>query len=118
MTKRPDISVVMSIYNGERYLSQTIESILSQENVDMEFIIIDDGSTDSSSELLNDWAKKDKRIRLFAQSNQGLTKALIKGCAVAEGKYIARQDCGDISLPTRRTTRFGGKPPRYLCQRF
>jgi glycosyltransferase involved in cell wall biosynthesis len=97
----PQISVVMSVYNGIRYLGETIDSILQQEGINFEFIIINDGSTDKSEEILKEYKKKDDRIRIFYQENQGLTKALLKGCSEARGKYIARQDVGDISLPNR-----------------
>jgi glycosyltransferase involved in cell wall biosynthesis len=97
----PDISVVMSVYNGEQYLAETIESILHQEEVEFEFIIVNDGSTDRSSQILESYAKHDNRIKISYQDNQGLTKALIKGCSLALGTYIARQDVGDISLPSR-----------------
>jgi glycosyltransferase involved in cell wall biosynthesis len=101
MTKSPDISVVMSVYNGSLCLGETIESILTQDNVDFEFIIVNDGSTDISGAILREYARRDKRVRVFEQENQGLTKSLIRGCAEARGEYIARQDAGDISLPTR-----------------
>jgi glycosyltransferase involved in cell wall biosynthesis len=91
----------MSVYNGEQYLAETIESILHQEGVDFEFIVINDGSTDRTSKILQDYSDKDKRIKVIHQVNQGLTKALIKVCSEAKGIYIARQDVGDISLPGR-----------------
>jgi glycosyltransferase involved in cell wall biosynthesis len=96
-----EVSVVMSVYNGEQYLAETIESILHQENVVFEFIVVNDGSTDKSAEIIDYYAKQDTRIRVICQDNQGLTKALIKGCSEAKGLYIARQDVGDISLPGR-----------------
>jgi glycosyltransferase involved in cell wall biosynthesis len=95
------VSVVMSVYNGAQYLSESIESILSQEGVDFEFIIVNDGSTDKSLEILRDYSNKDNRIKVIHQENRGLTKALIKGCSEAKGQYIARQDVGDISVPDR-----------------
>jgi len=97
----PEVSVVMSVYNGADTLPSTIGSILSQEDVDLEFIIVNDGSTDGSDVILEQYAAQDNRIKIISQHNQGLTKALINGCAVAHGKYIARQDAGDISLPGR-----------------
>ena len=97
----PEVSVVMSVYNGAKYLRESIESILSQEGVEFEFIIVNDGSTDDSPAILGQYAKKDRRIRLIHQENQGLTKALIQGCAKARGEYICRQDCGDTSKPGR-----------------
>lgn len=101
MTFSPKVSVVMSVYNGADTLCESIQSVLSQEDVDFEFIIVNDGSTDASASVLEGFAAADPRIRLLHQTNQGLTKALIHGCALARGQYIARQDCGDRSLPGR-----------------
>lgn len=91
----------MSVYNGGRYLSESIESVLRQEGVDFEFIIVNDGSTDSSDEVIDRYASSDARIRVFHQPNQGLTKALIAGCKRAKAEIIARQDADDVSLPGR-----------------
>jgi len=97
MTK-PAVSVVMSVYNGAKYLRESVDSVLVQEGVDFEFIIVNDGSTDATGKILAGYAARDDRIRLIEQENQGLTRALIRGCKEARGKYIARQDAGDISL--------------------
>lgn len=92
----------MSVYNGEKYLREAVESILNQSFRDFEFIIIDDGSTDETPEILKEYAKKDERIRIITNSkNIGLTKSLNKGIKMAQGKYIARMDADDISLPQR-----------------
>jgi glycosyltransferase involved in cell wall biosynthesis len=101
MSDTPNISVVMSVYNGAPHLRETIDSVLSQEGVTLEFIIVNDGSTDTSPEILENYSRRDSRVTIIHQSNQGLTKALIRGCAEASGPYIARQDAGDISLPGR-----------------
>ena len=101
MKKHPDVSVVMSVYNGAKYLLQAVESILNQEGVEFEFIIVNDGSKDGSGDILADYASRDKRLQIIEQENQGLTAALIKGCSLARGKYIARQDADDISMPGR-----------------
>lgn len=97
----PDISVVMSVYNGAAGLRATVDSILSQKDASFEFIIVDDGSTDQTSQILAEYAQRDSRVRLIRQENQGLTKALCRGCAEARGEYIARQDVGDLSHPHR-----------------
>ena len=97
----PRISVVMSVYNGAATLGDSVQSVLSQKGVDFEFIIVDDGSTDASAGMLDEFARADRRIRVIHQENRGLTRALIRGCATAGGEFIARQDCGDISLPGR-----------------
>jgi glycosyltransferase involved in cell wall biosynthesis len=96
-----EVSVVMSVYNGAKYLRESVESILSQEGVDLEFIIVNDGSTDDSGNILAEYAVQDHRIRIIEQENKGLTRSLIRGCNEAQGKYIARQDVGDFSLPGR-----------------
>jgi len=99
--KKPKISVVMSVFNEKKYLEKAIKSIINQSFSNFEFIIIDDGSADGSAEMLDDWAKEDKRIKIIHQKNIGLTKSLNKGIKIARGKYIARMDADDISMPTR-----------------
>lgn len=97
--QNPRVSVIMSVYNGEKYIREAIDSIMNQTFKDFEFLIIDDGSTDSSPEIVRSYC--DPRIRLFKQENAGLTKSLNRGLNLANGKYIARQDADDISLPLR-----------------
>ena len=91
----------MSVYNGEDTLSITLDSILSQEGVDLEFIVVNDGSTDDTLQILDKYAAKDKRLKVLNQENQGFTRSLIRGCAEARGEFIARQDAGDVSLYDR-----------------
>lgn len=94
------ITVLMPVYNGGEYLRSAIESILSQTYTDFEFIIIDDGSTDNTKEIIDSY--DDKRIRNFNNTtNQGLIFSLNKGIDNAKGRYIARMDSDDISLPQR-----------------
>jgi glycosyltransferase involved in cell wall biosynthesis len=100
----PKISVVMSVYEGETYLREAIESILNQTFKDFEFIIINDGSTDQSWSIIHEYAEKDQRIVPVIQDNIGLTKSLNKGISMAEGEYIARMDADDMSLPIRFET--------------
>ncbi len=97
----PDVSVVMSVFNDARYLVSALESVLSQSDVDLEFIIVDDGSTDESPRLLAQFASGDPRLRVIRQENAGLTRALMTGCSAASGEFIARQDADDVSLPGR-----------------
>ena len=97
----PIISVLMPVYNAESYVSQAIESILSQSFKDFEFIIIDDGSTDSSLKILKNFSESDNRIQLYSRQNQGLIYTLNEGLGYCKGKYIARMDADDISLPNR-----------------
>jgi len=96
-----DVSVVMSVFNGARTLPATLDSVLNQRDCTFEFIVVNDGSSDTSGAILDEWAAKDSRLRVIHQPNTGLTRALVRGCAEARGEFIARQDCGDISLPAR-----------------
>ena len=95
----PRVSVLMSAYNEERFVRESVETILGQTLRDFEFIIINDGSTDGTRAILESYS--DPRIRLVHQPNLGLTKALNAGLRMARGEYIARQDAGDASLPQR-----------------
>jgi len=97
----PIISVVMSVYNGQTFLAEAVESILGQTFPDFEFVVIDDGSTDRTPEILAAYASRDARIRVFRQENKGRTESLNIGIALAQGKYIARIDADDIALPDR-----------------
>lgn len=95
------ISVVMSVYNGEKYLREAIESILNQTFRDFEFIIIDDGSTDRSLEIIKEFEQKDNRIKIISRKNKGLIYSLNEGIKLARGEYIARMDADDISKINR-----------------
>lgn len=97
----PKVSVVMPVYNGEKYLSQAIDSILEQTFTDFEVVIVNDGSTDGTAQILHEYKAKDPRIHLINQENAGVTQALITGCAAARGQYIARNDADDCSTPHR-----------------
>ncbi len=104
----PMISVIMPVYNAEKYVAQAIESILKQTYSDFEFIIVDDCSTDNSYEILQSYAANDARIRLFKNDvNSKLPKTLNFGISQANGKYIARMDADDISLPERFAQQVG-----------
>ena len=91
----------MSVYNGRPFLETAVESVLDQTFTDFEFIIIDDGSTDGSSEILRRHAAQDDRIRLFDQENIGITPSINRGLRKTRGEYIARMDADDVSLPAR-----------------
>jgi glycosyltransferase involved in cell wall biosynthesis len=100
----PTISVVMSVYNEKtEWMRESVDSILNQTFSDFEFIIINDNPTRiENSLLLEEYRKKDSRIIVLANGqNMGLTKSLNKGIKTAKGKYIARMDADDISLPKR-----------------
>jgi glycosyltransferase involved in cell wall biosynthesis len=102
-SKKPLVSVVMPVRNvKDAYLTLSIESILSQTYKDIEFIIVDDGSTDDTQKVVNRYAVKDPRIRLlFNETNVGSAASMNTAIRVAKGKYIARQDGDDISMPER-----------------
>ncbi|MGO9953181.1 MAG: glycosyltransferase family 2 protein, partial [Dissulfurispiraceae bacterium] len=97
----PEISVLMSCYNASKYLAEAIESILNQTFDNFEFIAIDDGSRDNTSDILKDYARADSRIILLEKENTGLTNSLNIGLKTARGKWIARMDADDVSLPNR-----------------
>jgi glycosyltransferase involved in cell wall biosynthesis len=98
----PKVTVVMSVYNEAGYISTAIESILKQTFEDFEFLIIDDGSTDRTPDIIKHYVEQDDRIKyLVNQTNKGLPASLNRGIELASGKYIARMDADDISLPSR-----------------
>lgn len=91
----------MPVYNAERYVSEAIESILNQTDRDFEFVIIDDGSTDRSRQILQDYAARDPRIRLTSRPNTGYLRALNEGLDYCQGEYVARMDADDVALAER-----------------
>lgn len=95
----PKISVILPIYNAEMFLAEAIDSVLSQKYSDFELIIIDDGSIDSSSEIIKRYS--DTRIKYRYVGKIGITKALNVGLSMAGGEYVARMDADDISAPDR-----------------
>src|SRR5450631_203107 len=97
----PVVSVVMSVFNGESFLAEAIQSILDQSFTSFEFVIINDGSTDGTSAILASFQGRDARIRVVDQNNQGLVKALNCGCGLVRGKYIARMDADDFAFSER-----------------
>ena len=97
----PLISVCLPVYNVERYVAEAVESILGQTLADFEFLILDDGSTDGSLEILRRYADRDPRIRLTSQPNKGLVASLNELIDLARGEFIARMDGDDISSPER-----------------
>lgn len=98
----PDVSVLMSVFNGEKYLAESIESILAQTYSKFEFVIVDDGSSDSTRDIVTSYAAADPRIvPVLLKQNVGLAAALNKGLEVAKADYVARMDCDDRALPDR-----------------
>lgn len=98
---QPLISVVMPVYNSEHYVADAIQSILAQTYPHFEFIIVDDGSTDRSVDIVRDYAGRDVRIRPLFLKHVGRSIAANRGIAMARGELIARMDADDISLPER-----------------
>lgn len=106
----PDISVVMSVFNGEPYLESAIESVLNQTFANFEFIIINDHSTDRTAEILQKMEEKDHRILIFEKpinkGFKGFVENLNLGISKARGRYIARMDADDLCLPERFEKQF------------
>jgi glycosyltransferase involved in cell wall biosynthesis len=114
----PLVSVVMGVRNGADSLNATLDSLTSQEGVDLEILAVNDGSSDGSGPLLDARAADDPRLRVLHRPGRGLTRALIEGCASARGSFIARQDAGDLSLPCRLLQQvrcLQGHPEASLC---
>lgn len=102
MSKKIKVSVLMPAYNVEKYVGEAIESILNQTFKDFEFIIINDGSTDDTAKIINEYAAKDARIKFVDnKKNSGLIAVLNQGLDICNGEYIARMDSDDIAYPER-----------------
>jgi len=97
----PRVSVVMAVRDGDRWLSDAVESVLAQSETALELIVIDDGSTDRTPALLDALSRSDPRIRVFHQSPAGLAAALNRGVAEARAPYVARLDADDLAHVTR-----------------
>jgi len=107
MENNNKITVLMAVFNGERYLRQSIESILNQTFYNFEFLIVNDASRDKTKEILEQYSNRDKRIRVLEnKTNLGLTKSLNRGLKASQGKYIARMDDDDISSISRLEKQF------------
>jgi Glycosyl transferase family 2 len=99
--RMPGVSVVMAVYNGERFLREAVDSVLGQTFEDLELIVIDDGSTDGSSEILSSYAAADARVLVHRQANAGTAAALNRGLHLARAPFVARLDADDLALPDR-----------------
>lgn len=97
----PKVSILMGVYNCEKYLGEVIESLLAQTMSDFEFIIVNDGSTDGTADILDLYASKDQRIRIITQENQGVGRSVNRALQLVRGNYIARSDADDFSYPER-----------------
>src|SRR3712207_4685936 len=101
MSAAPPVSVVVPVYNTERYIAETIDSILKQTFTDFELIVIDDGSKDRSPDILRELAAKDSRIRLTVRENRGIVRTRNELLEQCRGKYMAVNDSDDLSMPDR-----------------
>lgn len=101
----PQVSVLLPVYNAQDYLRESIDSILNQSFADFELIIINDGSSDGSRAIIASYL--DPRIKVIHQDNAGLPVTLNRAIAVSKGKYLARQDADDVSLPLRLEEQVG-----------
>jgi GT2 family glycosyltransferase len=113
----PTVSVLFPVYNGDRYLSVAVESILAQTWTDFELLILDDGSTDQSRKILETYAAQDDRIRLISRENRGLIPTLNQLLHLAQGEFLARMDADDIALPDRfcLQVEFLQQQTEYVC---
>ncbi|MEW9855830.1 glycosyltransferase [Novosphingobium rhizovicinum] len=102
----PAISVAMSVYNGERFLPEAIESVLDQTFSDFEFLIVDDGSGDATASILRDYEARDSRVRAIVRENRGLVASLNELLSCASAPIIARMDADDICRPERFDRQF------------
>jgi len=97
----PKVCVLMSVFNGQEYLPEAIESILQQTYADYEFVVIDDGSADGTAEILEGYAARDRRICVHHHENRGRAASLNIGMELTKCSYIARMDADDIALRNR-----------------
>ena len=112
------LSVIMPVWNGEKYLGEAIDSILAQTYEDFEFLILDDGSTDGTPAILSKYEAQDSRIRVIHLNHEGIVSALNRGVAEARGEWIARMDCDDNAQPERLEKQMRAlreKPGAVLC---
>ena len=97
----PGASVILPVYNAGKYLEQSIESVLSQTYKNFELLLLDDGSTDGSKEVLEHYAIQDARCKVFSWPNQGLVKTLNEGIRLAKADIIFRMDADDVCIDSR-----------------
>jgi glycosyltransferase involved in cell wall biosynthesis len=95
------VSILMPCYNVAKTVDETMESLLGQTHTDFEIVAVDDGSADSSLDILNAWAAKDNRVRVMARSHKGIIEALNAGLQACNGDYVARMDADDLAHPSR-----------------
>jgi Glycosyl transferase family 2 len=103
----PEVTLVMTVFNGERFLPAALESIMAQSMRDFAIIVVNDGSTDRTAEILEEYAGRSERMQIVHQQNTGIVDAANRACALAKTPYIARMDADDISLPDRLERQLG-----------
>jgi glycosyltransferase involved in cell wall biosynthesis len=113
---QPKVTVLIASYNGERFIRETVGSVLAQTFAGLELLVVDDGSTDGTREILRSIAGADTRMRVIEKDNEGLIATLNRGIAEARGTYIARLDHDDLSRPSRieRQTAFLDGNPDFV----
>lgn len=116
----PLVSVLLPVFNSEQSIERCIHSLLSQTYMNIEIIVIDDGSTDNTHFILSELETLDRRIKVYRQSNQGVTKSLNAAANYANGQLFARQDADDVSLPHRiqlQVDEFSSNSIDFCCSR-
>ncbi len=113
----PRVTVLLPVYDAERYLAEAVESILAQTFTDFELLAIDDGSRDGSVALLERYARRDPRVRLVSRAHAGLVATLNAGLSLARGALVARMDADDVALPRRLEIQVArlDRDPDLLC---
>jgi glycosyltransferase involved in cell wall biosynthesis len=111
------VSVLMPVFNGEKYLAAAVESILAQTFRDFEFIVIDDGSKDGSLRILQEFQKREPRMRIISRDNRGVARTFNELLSYAQGEYVALNAQDDIALPERLALQvaFLRARPRVVC---
>ena len=104
--KNPQLSILLPVYNAAQYILKAVDSILKQSLTDFELILIDDGSSDGTEQLVRQLAAKDQRIHLVQRPNKGLIATLNEGLALARSPLIARMDADDIAFPERLAAQY------------
>ena len=117
MSHTPAVSVVVGAYNAARFLPEMIQSILDQAFHDFEFIIVDDGSTDQTPQILQSYAQRDSRIRVLTIPHGGIVDAANAGLRAARAELIARADADDVALPQRleKQVQYMSEHPECVC---
>lgn len=117
MSSIPAISVVLGVYNGQRYIAEAVESILKQTFTDFEFIAVDDGSTDKTLSILQKYASQDPRLKVVQIPHGGIVDAANAGLDAARAPLIARADADDIATPERfaKQVQYMAEHPEVVC---